>query len=257
MKGMNGLELVEAVRRRFPHIPVVLMTAYGSEDLAFQALRSGASSYVPKRALAQELPSTLAQILAAAASGRLRRRVLGCLDARASRFRIQNDPDLIDSLVQVLREDLHDAGFGDDATRLRVTVALQEALANAIYHGNLEVGSDLRQDDERRFYALARDRAREHPYRGRRVHVTARVSQTAAAFTVRDEGPGFDTSLARKEVDPEDVMRIGGRGMLLIRTFMDDVEYNAAGNRITMIKRAPDPPREWAASFPDRDRPVQ
>ena len=48
MPGMNGLELVEATRRAHRPIPVILMTAFGSEDTALHALKAGATSYVPK-----------------------------------------------------------------------------------------------------------------------------------------------------------------------------------------------------------------
>src|SRR6516225_7826949 len=47
MPGMDGLELVAAVCRRYPFVPVVLMTAFGNEEIAIQALREGAASYVP------------------------------------------------------------------------------------------------------------------------------------------------------------------------------------------------------------------
>ena len=55
MPEMNGLELVEHVRDKFSKVPVVLMTGEGSEDTAVQALRKGATSYLPKRELAQSL----------------------------------------------------------------------------------------------------------------------------------------------------------------------------------------------------------
>src|SRR5215475_10966078 len=48
MPEVNGLELVEVIRRDHPAVPVVLMTAHGSEDVAIRALRAGAASYVPK-----------------------------------------------------------------------------------------------------------------------------------------------------------------------------------------------------------------
>src|SRR5579859_1843524 len=48
MPVMNGLQLVEAVRRDHPGLPVTLMTAHGSEGIAALALRQGAASYVPK-----------------------------------------------------------------------------------------------------------------------------------------------------------------------------------------------------------------
>src|SRR5262245_11702726 len=55
MPEMDGLELVRCVRQRFPTIPVILMTGYGSEDLALEALVAGAADYVPKHRLAADL----------------------------------------------------------------------------------------------------------------------------------------------------------------------------------------------------------
>ena len=63
MPEMNGLDLVVALRREHPSIPVILMTAFGSEEIAIQALQSGAASYVPKRALARDLIATLQDVL--------------------------------------------------------------------------------------------------------------------------------------------------------------------------------------------------
>ena len=55
MPFMDGLELVEAIRREHATLPVIVMTAVGSEELAAEALQKGATSYVPKRRLAQDL----------------------------------------------------------------------------------------------------------------------------------------------------------------------------------------------------------
>jgi len=237
MPQMDGLALVQEIRRRFPRLPVILMTAYGSEDVAIQALRAGAANYVPKKSLARELGETLRQVLAVSAVDRHRQRILGSLEKRESRFLIENDPSLITPLISLLQEDLGGMGLCDDTGRMRVGVALQEALANALYHGNLEVSSDLRQEDESEFYDLANRRRVLEPYTLRKIHVEARFERDEATYTIRDDGPGFDTSSLDRPIEPEDLMRIGGRGMLLIRTFMDDVRHNASGNEITLIKR--------------------
>jgi anti-sigma regulatory factor (Ser/Thr protein kinase) len=150
---------------------------------------------------------------------------------------MENDPALIDRLVNVLQKELAVVGFGDDRTRTRVGAALSEALSNALYHGNLEVSSDLRQDDEREFYRLAARRRFESPYRDRRIEVHARLDRHEARYIVRDEGPGFDISIVDRPIDPEDLMRIGGRGITIIRAYMDDVIFKAPGNQITMVKR--------------------
>lgn len=239
MKGMDGLQLVEAVRAQHPHLPVVLMTAFGSEELAVRALRAGAASYVPKSELARCLASTLTQILEAAASDNRRRRVLGCLQGRESRYRIDNDPVLITEMVSLIRRELDEIGFSDETARTRVTVAVQEALANALYHGNLEVSSDLRQGDEREFYEMAEQRRHTDPYRLRRIDVHTNVTPGEVRFVIQDEGPGFDTSRLNRLFDPEDMMRVGGRGLLLMKAFMDEVALNETGNRVTLVKRRP------------------
>ena len=237
MPEMDGLRLVQEIRERFPLLPVILMTAYGSEEVAIQALRAGAANYVSKKALAKELSVTLSQVLNAAAINRDRNRILSSMEHRESRFVIANDPALIGPLINLLQEDLGGMRVCDANARMRVGVALQEALTNAIYHGNLEVDSDLRQEDEKFYYSLAEQRRHMAPYRDRKVTVHARFERDEATYTIRDEGPGFDTSSLGRPIEPEDLLRIGGRGMLLIRTFMDQVRHNKTGNEIVLIKR--------------------
>ena len=70
MPEMDGLVLVQEIKKRFPLVPVILMTAYGSEDIAIQALQQGAASYVPKRNLAQDLADTVRDILEVAKADR-------------------------------------------------------------------------------------------------------------------------------------------------------------------------------------------
>jgi CheY-like chemotaxis protein len=235
---MDGLALVQNIREKFPLLPVILMTAHGSEEVAIQALRAGATNYVPKKSLGRELADTLRQVLDIAGVDRRRQKLLGSMERREAGFRLDNDPELITPLIQMLQEDLSVMSICDATVRMRVGVALQESISNALYHGNLEVSSDLRQDDEREFFKLAERRRREQPYSDRRVHIDARVDREAATYIIEDEGPGFDTSSLDRPIDPEDLMRIGGRGMLLIRTFMDEVSHNDRGNRITLVKRA-------------------
>jgi CheY-like chemotaxis protein len=237
MPELDGLSLVEAAREDHPGVPVVLMTASGSEDIAVQALRAGAASYVPKRNLARDIVPTLTNVIAVAQAGRARQRVVGCLTESGFAFDLENDPALVPPLIGYLEDHLDRLGCLGRNELMRVGVALHEAILNAIHHGNLGVSSALRQDGEEAFHALVEARRREAPYRDRRVHVTARFSPEEAAYVIADEGPGFDPSGLPDPTDPANLGRVGGRGLLLIRTFMDRVEHNAAGNRVTLVKR--------------------
>ena len=89
------------------------------------------------------------------------------------------------------------------------------------------------------FRELGEERRQKPPYRDRRVHVRATLSRAEAVYVVEDEGPGFDPATVPVASDPANLERIGGRGLMLIRTFMDDVHHNEKGNRITLRKRYP------------------
>jgi CheY-like chemotaxis protein len=236
MPDMGGLELVQRVRADHPEISVILMTAFGSEEVAMQTLRAGAANYIPKRDLARDLPTTLRRVLNVACLTRERTRILRCLVRRESVFLLDSDPGLIAALLKLIHEELDGLDFGDPTGRIQITIALQEALTNALYHGNLELSSDLRQHDEREFDDLAECRVVQEPYRSRRIRVQVQLDRDAARFVVADDGPGFDIALFDRPVQPDDLARIGGRGLLLIRTFMDGVSFNSSGNQITMIK---------------------
>ncbi len=237
MPELDGLALVQEVRSHHPLVPVILMTAFGSEEIAIRALQKGAASYVPKGNLVRDLDETIENVLAVAKVDQNQQRLLECLTHSESHFLLDNDASLIPPLIGYLQGNLSRMKLCDEIGRIRVSVALQEALINAIQHGNLEVGSELREKDEKAYQGLLEERRKQKPYRTRRVHVISRESPAEVTYRIRDEGPGFDPSTLPDPTDPSNLERVAGRGLLLIRTFMDDVRHNASGNEITLVKR--------------------
>lgn len=238
MPEMNGLELVQAVRSKHPGLPIILMTAHGSEEIAIQALESGAASYVPKRQLLHNLLDTVQDVLLLAGSRRQEERLLeDCWIQTESHFRLPNNLDYVPTLVGYLQDNLARRKIWDDNDRIRVAVALREALSNAIIHGNLEVQSELRDTDEKGYYALIELRRQQEPYCHRYVQVMAEESRAELVYVIIDQGPGFDFTRIPDPTDPTNLDRVSGRGLFLIRTFMTEVHFNTPGNEITMIKR--------------------
>jgi CheY-like chemotaxis protein/anti-sigma regulatory factor (Ser/Thr protein kinase) len=237
MPQMDGLELVAAVRARFPLVPVILITSKGSEEIAVKALQQGASSYVPKRLVAQSLLETVQSVSAVSSAHRCRSRLMGCMIKNNCHFVLENDSTLTRPLVFYFQDSLAHIGLFDESDRTRVGVALEEALSNALYHGNLEAGSELRERDDAAYYTLIQERVHTPPYCHRRIHVTSQLNSDQAVFVIRDEGPGFDPSALPDPTDPENLEKLSGRGVLLMRTFMDEVVYNDVGNSVTMTKR--------------------
>lgn len=237
MPVMDGLELVSKLKEQRPGLPVILITSRGSEETAVQALQRGAASYVPKRSVQTSLAETIQHVLSSLAEDQLRGRLMQSMQEQSAELSLENDPELVSSAVKFLLSNMTSMGVCSESDRVRLGVALQEALANACFHGNLEVSSALREQDHHSYYDLAKQRATELPYRDRRIHVSVKCTQQEATFVIRDEGPGFDPSSLPDPTDPENLERPCGRGLLLMRTFMDDVRYNPTGNQVTLVKR--------------------
>jgi len=242
MPVMDGLEFVTAARDFHPDVPVILMTAHGSESLALEALERGAASYVPKSQLVDTLLPAVKQVLSLARAGRSHQRLIECLTLTEFAFSLENDLSLVNALVDLLQTMVGGVGLCDPAGRLRVGMALEQALHNALYWGNLEITlDDIEEAREQlilgKSFDLFEHRRTEMPYRDRRVHVHARIGPEEAKFVVRDEGHGFDVVAVPSSNRSGDLEKEGGRGLVLMRAFMDEVAYNDVGNEVTMIKR--------------------
>lgn len=237
MPKLNGLQLTEQVRESFVGVVVVLMTADGSEDLAVDALRLGAANYIPKRLLERDLISIIDGIGTMLQSRKSRTSILSALTHSEATYTFGNHREFATSLVSQFESDLRNLNYDDETGMFRITTALGEAILNAIEHGNLELDSDLRDNgDGEEYHNLGRDRLTQEPYCYRKVTVSSRISPEQLAYVIRDEGPGFDPSTLPNPEDPENMLRGHGRGLLLIRSFMDEVVFNETGNQITLIK---------------------
>ena len=132
-------------------------------------------------------------------------------------FELPSDLALMNGVLEYLQERVAKLGL-IRPDRSNLFIALDEAFVNAVKHGNKNDLTKL-------------------------VKITAELSPKEASFTVEDEGEGFDIREIPNPCDPENLFRTSGRGVLLIYNIMDEVEYNAQGNRVKMIKR-PDAPVE-------------
>ncbi|MCA9186039.1 MAG: response regulator [Pirellulaceae bacterium] len=235
MSGMSGLELLDIVRKRHLNVPVVIVSGQGSETLAVEALRRGASSYVPKDVLTDRLTEAIKQVLEVSGQAHNYSQLIASVNEMRFRYTLQNDLNLISPLVHMLQEMAYGMKVFGNEGRAQFGVALDEAMVNAICHGNLEldpadvmhVRQSLRDgniDD------VVRKRMSESPYKERRLHVDAILSPVSVRVTLEDEGPGFDTTCAENQ--NEDC----SRGLLLIRNLMDEISFNESGNQITMVK---------------------
>jgi CheY-like chemotaxis protein/anti-sigma regulatory factor (Ser/Thr protein kinase) len=238
MPEMDGLQLVAAVKDDFPFIPVVLLTARGSEQIAADALRLGAASYVPKRRLGDDLLDVVRRVLAAAAADRAHMRLLHYMLSSVQSFELRNSFEHLSLLTAHVQQQLRCLPLGDETERLRVTLAVEEALKNSLLHGNLELQAPQPGSNPEEYRELVRQRASQSPYAERRLYVTLRLSRQEARINIRDEGPGFDHQKLLSTSVLNGHEAASNRGLALMRTILDEISFNASGNEVTLVKRA-------------------
>jgi hypothetical protein len=179
------------------------------------------------------LVPTLEKVLERARTESRPEHLVECVVYCDTGYELENDPDLVASLVEQVQQRLTRLRFCDSASALQLGSALEAALLNALYHGNLELAADLTRSDG---LAVANERRGQTPYCDRRIHIRARLSPDEALFVIRDEGPGFDHA-AHAPAKRAGVVGESDRGLTLMHTFMDQVAFNDSGNEVTMIKR--------------------
>jgi serine/threonine-protein kinase RsbW len=126
-------------------------------------------------------------------------------------FIIPSDRHASEDIQEQILDDVRRHGFNGDAI-FAIKLALEEAMMNAIKHGN-------RGDTSKK------------------VHVEATVTSKEAEIVIEDEGPGFERCVVPNPTLPENLEKCNGRGIHLIEAYMNEVEYSRGGRRVRMLKR--------------------
>jgi serine/threonine-protein kinase RsbW len=105
-------------------------------------------------------------------------------------------------------------GFHDNAL-FAIKLSLEEAMHNAVKHGN-------KQKEDKN------------------IHVEYSITPKRAEIVIEDEGTGFEPMDVPDPTDDENLIKCSGRGILLIKAYMNEVEYSRGGRRLRMMKKNED-----------------
>lgn len=244
MPGISGLDLLRRIHQVKPTLPVLIVTGYPSIERVVEAIKHGAVDFIPKpfegRWVLDAVRRAIQARTVAARSVATQAFIVTHVKAR-----VPSRVDHVMGLLHFLSERtlMADSYPVDEAFQIRL--ALDEALANALRHGN--------RGDATRWITLEAD-----------------LKADFFDATVEDEGMGFDPALISDPTRDEGRFLEGGRGLFLIRCHMDGIEHNARGNRIHMWKsvrssvavqaqaqlaEVPQEPLTWA-SLPREPQPM-
>jgi serine/threonine-protein kinase RsbW len=129
---------------------------------------------------------------------------------------VESVPSALGGVCERLLSELESKDFSQEDV-FAVHLAVEEAFLNAVTHGNkMDARKEIRID-----YLVDRDRIE---------------------ICLTDEGNGFDPESIPDPRIAENLYRTHGRGLFLIRSYMDVVEYNGRGNRVRMVRYKEKPP---------------
>ncbi len=209
----SGVQLLSEIKRKRLMVPVVISSDQAQQPGVVKAFKMGAVNYLRSPYDKEELCSIVEKTLAYKLRFVDDLKVLPYVHEKIE-FELPSDVSLMNGVLQYLIERVAKLGV-IKPERSNLFIALDEAFVNAVKHGNKNDPTKL-------------------------VRITAELSPQEARFTVEDEGEGFDVEQIPDPRDPANLFKASGRGVLLIYNIMDKVEYNARGNRLTMIKRPED-----------------
>jgi CheY-like chemotaxis protein/anti-sigma regulatory factor (Ser/Thr protein kinase) len=220
MPGMDGLTLLGRLRARYPQIPVVIMTVKNTPEHVLGSLRREASAYIGKPFSRDALLSTLQNALSTSVSGG----DIKILSDKPNWISLQISCRLAtaDRLTQFVRELPSDL---DPDVREQIATAFRELLMNAVEHGG-------------------------HLDPEKTVDLSYIRTARSIVYYIRDPGAGFSMdTLAHAAIanNPEEPfrhvelrsqmgIRPGGFGLLMTKSFADELIYSAKGNEVILIK---------------------
>ena len=157
--------------------------------------------------------------------GRIFRRNLAMTAQRLS-YTFDSTLETVDSAEQAASKIATEAGFDEDVV-MQIGMAVREAAINAVLHGNAyDPGKKVSMDFERTGEDLV--------------------------ITIRDQGHGIDVSKIPDPLAPENLMKTSGRGIFLIRSFMDEVTFNPSqtGTEVKLVKHVHGPAADGKEASP-------
>ena len=235
MPRMDGLALLNEIKRIDRNATVILMTGQGNEDVLLKALRGGATNFFKKPFNVRELIDEIRTVVDFRIEAARSTLFSPFLMEETKSFLIPRADSTYFPIINQITLQL--PCLLPEGEILNLKIGIEEMITNAVEHGNLGISFEEKNKaiEEGRLADLIGERGRTSDAAGRTVHVTSHLAAGFFEIAIRDEGRGFDWR-ALPVVAPENLLSYNGRGIFLTKIYFDEVRYNDAGNEVTLRK---------------------
>jgi YesN/AraC family two-component response regulator len=238
MPELNGLDMLERIRRFDNESIAVMITGHGSEEYAIKAIQRGAHNYLKKPISYTELAELLQKYQSVVKNRTAFGQIPGRTIRREFTMVFENCLETVDKVVDHLVGQAADRLGRND--RLGIHLGLLELLVNSMEHGNLEITYEEKAKalSQSGLQKLRDQRRNNLQLASRRVTVDFKSDETGCEWTISDEGKGFDWKSVPNPLAGNNLISHNGRGIVISRRHFDEFEYIGAGNVVRAKKYA-------------------
>jgi CheY-like chemotaxis protein len=236
MPGIDGIEVTKRIKAQSDDIDVVVMSGFGTEELVVNALRAGASNYIKKPIIFDELFKILDDIIFKRENRKRFEIDKEIVQKEHKEIVLGNDVSSVWGAVNQILFNAH--AVADQSIIEGMSIGLYELLINAIEHGNLGITFEEKSEamQSNRYRELLEKRRKGIEREKQYVHIRCDYSPDTLTVEIQDHGDGFDLTTLPDMKDTESILSDHGRGILLATLFYDQVEYAEPGNCVKISK---------------------
>ncbi len=239
---ISAADFISTIRAAKPNQAVVVVASDAKSKEGIKALKAGAIDFLQKPIDPRFLKEAIERIVGTLREEAQLIKLAQCLDGYSARYNFATADIGCCSFLPPLLNDLHHAGIIDLNTKLKISLAFQEALTNSVEHGNLELPSVWKDEYDAagndKFSLMKTARLADPHYANRRIIVTCQVENNEIRLTINDEGPGFNAPKGdRLSLNDQDELLMYGRGLRILYGAMDRVAFDSDGTCVTLVKK--------------------
>jgi len=236
MPIMDGLQMLNIIRKDKSDTIFIITTAFGTEDYAIEALRLGANNYLKKPIKSQSLIKLLNKYKLLIESHKLAKKAEGKLLKKDLSLEfitnIKHIPSIISQLIAEIDIKL------DDSEITNIELGLDELITNSMEHGNLGISFNekVKASNDNTILELYDEKMKIPKFSRRKLKVRYKLRPKFCEWVITDEGKGFDWRLIPDPTKGAQLMELNGRGIFITHFLFDEMEYLGKGNKVRVRK---------------------
>lgn len=209
MPEVSGLEMIRYINDRYPRTLTILTTGLQTHEVIKEALKQGAYNFVNKPFSLDEITKII-NVGARARAVHTDTKSIQPYLVQQLHFVLPSRKELMEEIACMVADLAGRMGFSDKLVAMNIPLTVDELFLNAVIHGNKE--------DE-----------------NKTVLIKVVLDADKIAITIKDQGEGFDWRRVLARNTPADLESEGGRGVFLVKHYVDKIEYNENGNEVSVI----------------------